>query len=378
MSGRRRICGAAVVAAISAPTMGAAQGIPVFDGAKVAAAAEDVAQGARDLVTQAEQLGADLALVADSARSLGETVALTEEVTRTAAVVSDLRRTAAFTDHPGTVEDRPAENTAAATMLFGRPRASIEQKIVATASAFAGSAGVRKVGLTPFEWRSLFQSLVKQESAFNPTAQSHVGAYGLTQLMPGTAGDMGVNPHDIDDNLRGGAKYLSIQLNSFGRVDHALAAYNAGPGNVRKYGGIPPFKETQGYVKRISGFWREYIERYGSGVAPDIAMTGEGAMIGSGQLGATGQALSDYSDALRIEAEQARERIEALVARIDAAASEKTSRDLNTALKGELAKLMAILTRLRAAKAEYRATQGVVHAANVAAGRDFLDWRYQP
>lgn len=99
----------------------------------------------------------------------------------------------------------------------------------------------------------LFLKLVNQESRFRPDALSPKGAMGLAQLMPGTAQELGVDPSDPVQNLRGGARYLRQQLNTFGDPALALAAYNAGPGAVRKYGGIPPFRETQNYVSTILG-----------------------------------------------------------------------------------------------------------------------------
>ncbi|MFV0359004.1 lytic transglycosylase domain-containing protein [Tropicimonas sp.] len=110
-------------------------------------------------------------------------------------------------------------------------------------------AAARKHGVP----EDLFLRLVQQESGWYAGARSHKGAIGLAQLMPETAAKLRVNPHDPKENLDGGARYLRMMYDRYGNWRLALAAYNAGPGAVDKYGGVPPYSETKTYVRKIWG-----------------------------------------------------------------------------------------------------------------------------
>lgn len=116
---------------------------------------------------------------------------------------------------------------------------------------------------------AVLHGLIQQESGFDPNAQSGAGASGLTQLMPGTASSLGVaNPLDPAEAIEGGARYLSQMMSAFGgNTADALAAYNAGPGAVKQYGGVPPYAETQSYVTKVLGYAEAYRQVHPASVS---------------------------------------------------------------------------------------------------------------
>lgn len=167
---------------------------------------------------------------------------------------------------PGAVSADVLEiGTGGATWVAGGPE---QQSAPQPAAPTGGPVFVTHAPASagPTQWRSyvaylaqkydvspaLIEALVWQESRWRPNARSPVGASGLTQLMPGTARELGVNPWDPYANLDGGVKYLRQQLDRFnGDLEKALAAYNAGPGRVERAGGVPNIRETRLYVASI-------------------------------------------------------------------------------------------------------------------------------
>ena len=113
-----------------------------------------------------------------------------------------------------------------------------------------------KNGLDP----AVIKAVMRVESNFRSDAVSRVGAQGLMQLMPGTARSLGIDPLDPEQNIEGGARYLKQQIDKFGSIEKALAAYNAGPGTVMRYGGVPPYAETQRYVENVMRYIDQYSE----------------------------------------------------------------------------------------------------------------------
>ena len=154
--------------------------------------------------------------------------------------------TSDFAARLASVSGAPAQSAAAGGA--GAMGAAGSGPGAATPFAAEIDAAARKYGVDP----ALLRGLIRQESNFNPNATSPAGARGLTQLMPGTAAALGVDPSVPGQAIEGGAKYLRQQLDKFGGdPTKALAAYNAGPGAVQRYGGVPPYAETQRYVADV-------------------------------------------------------------------------------------------------------------------------------
>lgn len=257
--------------------------------------------------------------------------------------------------------------------LFGDARVTIEQMIVETAYKYGGHPALQRAGINPTEFRIWFQSLIKQESGFSIGARSNKAAFGLTQIIPGTAKYLGIYPAYYNDpklQLEGGARYLLEQLASFGKMELALAAYNAGPGAVRKYGGIPPYAETQNYVVSIRAHYNQYASKISGVDSLGTLSPSEMARAESSNISDAGMHYSAHSSTLMV---QAVTRLDGLVRQIPNTKTALEAMQLNTAVRAENTRIAYMIVRLTAAKRQVEAAKYAPLFAAYARDAIFLD-----
>lgn len=331
-----------VVFCVAAP-LAKSQGVPTFDGTAIGRAVAILDGLSKDTDVQRKKDTVETRIAAIEADQLRVLAEISTAITGPGFSIAALEGNADF----GAAQIYPpTSNHPMDARLFGEGRQSVEMMIVQVASEFASAPGVARAGLSPTQWRCLFQALIKQESRFNIAAKSPVGAYGLTQLMPGTAADLGVNPNIPIENLRGGARYITTQLNRFGTIPKALAAYNAGPGRVIEYGGVPPFKETQGYVRNISKFYNEYLAVVGGADALGTLSPSDFALAEYANIADAGVYYAADSHATT---KQVINRLRAIILQIDAQPNAKAAWELNTYAKAEIGRILNLRVRLMAA-----------------------------
>lgn len=341
----------------------AGQGVPIVDVTRLNQLIEKIAHDQQDAQNQDAKIGQESQSTSVEGQRLQAMQGLLASMTGTTDVTG---LEAGPGGAPSAAAAYPKDERARDDVktLFGSAP-DVEQMIIRAAGDHAGDPGVAAAGLSAVQFRCLLQSLVKQESAFNQGARSPVGAIGLTQLMPQTAAGLGVNPYDAQENLEGGAAYLTEQLGKFGSWQLALAAYNAGPGSVQKYGGVPPYAETQAYVTRIGGFFHDYLAAIG---APDVVGTLSGVETANAAFGLSAPALVSYAtyDTGLIAA--ALKRMVGLLGEPDPA-NEKAAVDRASYMLAERARLYALFERALAARIKAAADQGMMDAARAANDR---------
>lgn len=371
-----------ILAACLLPVSGLAQGVPVNDSGLTARDLVETRHRETDLGIQRETLSVQELLTEIEQEQLAVLQRILDAQTSFGsqglpAMVSDLEggsgnaaRSVEAVYGTGDLDPNPGGD-----LMFGDAGENIEQLIIRVAQETHGHPGVSQAGLSVVQWRALLQALIWQESRFSIGARSPVGAFGLTQIMPGTAGDLGINPEYYNSpylQVEGGARYLAAQLNTFdGNIINALAAYNAGPGRVFEYGGVPPFAETQHYVQVIPERYNLYLSRIG-GI--EALGTIDPALLANANLSLTGHGAAFYGNNSPLAIRQAALRIRDIVIRIGETEDIQESMALNTYARAELVRLMAARIRLQAARTQPLSAAQLQQAAARMAEQDFMEF----
>ncbi|MDJ0826944.1 MAG: lytic transglycosylase domain-containing protein [Rhodobacter sp.] len=364
------------------PVAGFAQGVPINDSGLTARDIIETGNREADLAVQREKLNVEELLTENEREQLAVLQRILDAQTSFGGqglpgMVSNLEsgsgnadRSVAAVYGSGNVDPNPG-----GAQMFGDAAENIEQLIIRVARETADLSGVGRAGLSVLQWRALLQALIWQESRFSIGARSPVGAFGLTQIMPGTASDLGINPEYYDSpylQVEGGARYLAAQLGTFdGNIINALAAYNAGPGRVFEYGGVPPFAETQHYVQVIPERYNLYLSRIG-GI--EALGTIDPALLANAHLSITGLGAAFYGNNSPAAIRQVALRIQDIVTRIGGTEDVQESLALNTYARAELVRLMSARIRLKAARTQPLSAAHFAQAAARIAEQDFMDF----
>lgn len=367
---------------IGAASAALAQGVPVNDSGLTARDLIETGEREVDLAVQRETLTVQEQITAIEREQLAVLDAILDAQTSfdsasITGMVADLEEGSSDADRSvvavyGTADIDP---NPAGDQMFGDAAENIEQLIIRVAQETHGRPGVSAAGLSVVQWRALLQALIWQESRFVIRAESPVGAYGLTQIMPGTASDLGINPEYRTSpylQVDGGARYLSDQLARFdGNIIYGLAAYNAGPGRVMDYGGVPPFRETQHYVTVIPQQYNAYLALIG-GI--EALGTIDPALLANSNLSLTGAGAAFYGSNSPTAIRQAALRVRDIVTQIGSTADVQESMALNTYARAELVRLIAAMTRLQAARTQPLSAEQMRLAAARMQEQDFMNF----
>nr|WP_245222528.1 lytic transglycosylase domain-containing protein [Ruegeria sp. HKCCSP351] len=355
-----------------------AQGVPTFDAGMFLQRERVLQQGEQDLALQRDRLTKEEELEELEQEQLQALEDILNATTLASGNSGSLVASLEAGSSPESAADMlygSVDPNPGAGQMFGDASGSIEELIIRASQETHHMSGVRAAGLSPKQWRCLLQALIWQESRFTIGARSPVGAFGLTQIMPGTAQDLGIYPAYYENpyiQVTGGARYLAQMLAMFdGNIIHGLAAYNAGPGNVQRYGGVPPFAETQHYVQVIPERFNLYLVRVG-GV--DALGTIDPVLLANSTMSLTSFGAGVYGDYSLVSVQAAALRVQDIIRRIGETDDIHAAISLNTYARAELARLIAIRTRLKAAHTRPLSAAELAMAAAQAREQDFMQF----